>query len=534
MADIGAKGIGELPHDGPAPAILNAIRDATGVAFNAIPLLPEDLYAGLASNRRDGGAMSKGERATPSERWPAISFNVNGESRIVNVPPMKRLLDVLREDLHLTGTKEGCGEGECGSCSVRMNGELVNSCLVPVLQAEGAEIQTVEGLALDGELHPLQKAFLEHGGAQCGICTPGMLMAAAQLLEHNPHPGIVRDSRRRSPGISAAARDSSASSSRSPQRSRRKMPSRKPSQQHASHDERSRLTMRGNAATHELVAPGELGAVLDLLAAEPGEWTPIAGGTELMVAFAAGRLTAPKLVNLWGIPDLRTIEVTPQSVVIGAAATFLDLRRHAVIASDLPLLAKAASWIGSIANQGRATLGGNLVNGSPAADSSPALLAYDAEIEFISVRGRRRVPYSEFHTAYKCNCLAPDELLYAIHLPRRFAQHRQYLRKVGTRRAMAIAKVALGATALLEDGVIREIRLGAASLAPFPMRLLQTEAALLGQTVTPDTIQSARRALLAEVKPIDDIRSTAEYRQRVAANLLDEFLLELRQEGSQP
>jgi aerobic carbon-monoxide dehydrogenase small subunit len=136
--------------------------------------------------------MSKGEGATSSERWPAIRFNVNGETRIVKAPPMKRLLDVLREDLHLTGTKEGCGEGECGSCSVRMNGELVNSCLVPVLQAEGADIQTVEGLALDGELHPLQKAFLQHGGAQCGICTPGMLMAAAQLLEQNPHPGIVQ------------------------------------------------------------------------------------------------------------------------------------------------------------------------------------------------------------------------------------------------------------------------------------------------------------------------------------------------------
>jgi carbon-monoxide dehydrogenase small subunit len=104
---------------------------------------------------------------------------------------MKRLLDVLREDLHLTGTKEGCGEGECGSCSVRMNGELVNSCLVPVLQAEGATIQTVEGLAQNGELHPLQQAFLDCGGAQCGICTPGMLMAATQLLACNPHPSIA-------------------------------------------------------------------------------------------------------------------------------------------------------------------------------------------------------------------------------------------------------------------------------------------------------------------------------------------------------
>jgi carbon-monoxide dehydrogenase small subunit len=120
-----------------------------------------------------------------------ISFTVNGEQRTVHSPPLKRLLDVLREDLRLTGTKEGCGEGECGSCSVSMNGELVNSCLVPVLQAEGATIETVEGLAPKGTLHPLQQAFLQCGGAQCGICTPGMLMAATHLLARNPHPSIA-------------------------------------------------------------------------------------------------------------------------------------------------------------------------------------------------------------------------------------------------------------------------------------------------------------------------------------------------------
>ena len=120
-----------------------------------------------------------------------LRFTVNGENCAVQVPPMKRLLDVLREDLHLTGTKEGCGEVECGSCSVRMDGELVNSCLVPVLHAEGANIQTVEGLAASGTLHPLQQAFLKYGGAQCGICTPGMLMAATQLLSINPHPTMA-------------------------------------------------------------------------------------------------------------------------------------------------------------------------------------------------------------------------------------------------------------------------------------------------------------------------------------------------------
>jgi CO/xanthine dehydrogenase FAD-binding subunit len=287
--------------------------------------------------------------------------------------------------------------------------------------------------------------------------------------------------------------------------------------------------MRGNAEAHELIAPGSLAAVLELLAAAPGEWTPIAGGTELMVAHAAGRLSVKKLVSLWGISDLRFIETTPESFIVGAGATFSDLRAHAGLAGELPLLVQAASWIGSVANQSRATVGGNLVNGSPAADSSPALLVYDAEIEMTSVRGKRRRAYAEFHTGYKRNILAADELLFAIHLPRRFARHRQYLRKVGTRRAMAISKVALGATALLHGGMVSQIRLAAASLAAVPTRLYQAESALLGKTITPETIRASRRALLDEARPIDDIRSTAEYRRRVGANLLEEFLREVSQ-----
>ena len=117
-----------------------------------------------------------------------ISFQVNNIAREVDAPPMKRALDVLREDLRLTGTKEGCGEGECGACSIIVDGEVINSCLVPICQLDGARIVTVEGLARDGRLDPLQQAFLETGGAQCGICTPGMLIAARALLDLNARP----------------------------------------------------------------------------------------------------------------------------------------------------------------------------------------------------------------------------------------------------------------------------------------------------------------------------------------------------------
>src|SRR5215467_8075932 len=118
----------------------------------------------------------------------AIEFKVNGESHKLDVFPMSRLLDVLREELRLTGTKEGCGEGECGACTVILNGEIVNSCLVPVAQVGGAEITTIEGVADGDQLHAVQQAFIEHGGAQCGICTPGMILAAIDLLERNPEP----------------------------------------------------------------------------------------------------------------------------------------------------------------------------------------------------------------------------------------------------------------------------------------------------------------------------------------------------------
>jgi len=285
--------------------------------------------------------------------------------------------------------------------------------------------------------------------------------------------------------------------------------------------------MRSNVSQYELVAPGSLRAVLALLTVEPGAWTPMAGGTELMVALGAGRLEQRKLVSLWGINELRQITANDDWLSIGAGATFTDIRQNAVVAKEFPLLARAASWTGAIANQNRGTLGGNIVNASPAADSPPVLLVHEAEIELVSAQGARRMPYSEFHLGYKRTVLKPQELVKAVHLPRGHRLKVEYLRKVGTRNALAISKVALAGVGAMQSGKVSAIRIAAASLRETPARLSASEATLLGHTLTPERIQAARKALLQEVKPIDDIRSTANYRAHVAANLLEEFLMQM-------
>jgi CO/xanthine dehydrogenase FAD-binding subunit len=285
--------------------------------------------------------------------------------------------------------------------------------------------------------------------------------------------------------------------------------------------------MRSNITQYDLIAPNSLDAVLQILADSPDHYTPIAGGTELMVALGAGRLQPKKLVSLWNLEELRFIEVTPDAIIIGAGSTFTDIRKHPVIANEFSILAQAASWTGSIANQNRGTLGGNIVNASPAADSPPALLAYDAELTLISTRGSRTLPYRDFHLAYKETALEHAELLHSITILRNYEGYRTYIRKVGPRNAQAISKAAIAVVARIDKGRIEDIRIGAASVREYPARLTNTEKSLTNKTITTENIADARSTVLTEVRPIDDIRSTAKYRASVAANLLEEFLLTL-------
>jgi len=259
------------------------------------------------------------------------------------------------------------------------------------------------------------------------------------------------------------------------------------------------------------------------MAGAPGIWKPFAGGTDLMVLLEAGKLPHRKFLNIWKLPELRGIVVTPTHVSLGALTTYSEVRRSEPLVQEFPLLCRAAVETGSVATQNRGTLGGNIANASPAADSPPALLVYDAELELVSASGTRRVPFHGFWRGYKQLALRGDELIGSIYLPRNKKDWRQFYRKVGTRRAQAISKVCFAGTAWVEAGRIEDIRISLGSVAPTVLRATGTETVLRGQQPTPEVVRGAQEALACEISPIDDIRSTSRYRLLVAQNLLAEF-----------
>jgi OHCU decarboxylase len=197
-----------------------------------------------------------------------------------------------------------------------------------------------------------------------------------------------------------------------------------------------------------------------------------------------------------------------------------------------PLLAQAASWTGGIANQNRATIAGNVANASPAADSPPALLAYDADLELVSVRGTRRIAYRDFHLGYKRTALEPGELILSIVLKKHFDGYFIYGRKTGARNAQAISKVCIAGVGRLREGTVEDVRIGLGAVAPVPLRLSGVEAVVRGRPITDENIMEARGVLDEAIAPIDDIRSVAAYRRFVAGNLLEEFLRGLRASGT--
>jgi CO/xanthine dehydrogenase FAD-binding subunit len=282
--------------------------------------------------------------------------------------------------------------------------------------------------------------------------------------------------------------------------------------------------MRAYLPAYELIVPRSLDEALAVLRDEPGVWRAFAGGTDLMVLLEAGKLEHRKFFSVAHLPELRGVEATDGHVTLGALTTYTDVRRDSVLSREFPMLAQAARETGGVAIQNRGTIGGNIANASPAADSPPALLAYDAELELVSAGGSRWVLYSDFHTGYKQTVMRPDELIARVRLRRPREGARHFYRKVGTRRAQAISKVCFAGLAESEGAVLTKVRIALGSVAPVVLRCRRTEELLTGRAVEEETKSAALEEIAREIAPIDDIRSTARYRSRVARNLLAEFL----------
>lgn len=284
--------------------------------------------------------------------------------------------------------------------------------------------------------------------------------------------------------------------------------------------------MRSDPADYQIVSPLTLSDALQKMTQEPGIWRPFAGGTDVMVLYEAGQLAGRNWLNLAKIDELTRIEAHSTFLDIAAMVNYRQIQNHPIIQLEFPNLVRAGGETGGPAIQNRGTIGGNIANASPAADTPPALLCYEAQLEIVSISGSRWVPMRDFYRAYKQTMLRPDELIRRVRLPRDQGWTHHCYRKVGTRGAQAISKVVAAATLEIDSGVIRKSRVAMGSVAATVISLPSVEAVLSGRALDASLIQQASAVVGQDIRAIDDIRSTAAYRLQVSKNLLEQFLNE--------
>jgi xanthine dehydrogenase small subunit len=460
-----------------------------------------------------------------------LRFILNGKTvEVDRVDPHVTLLQWLRES-GWTGTKEGCAEGECGACAVAVVGSdargnacytPINSCLVPLPAIHGEELVSVEGVAADsGELHPVQRGMVEHGGSQCGYCTPGFVVS---LFCEYYRPG--RDGYDPEAISGNLCRCTGYRPIADVVRALPKPDPRDPRLLQLGLSRATKHAFEYSAQGNEFVRPADLSSLFEAWKKRPNA-VLLGGGTDLIVYANQRYERFASLIALDAVPELRRFEHTPDEITIGAGLSLshVEQRLHAAGLS-VPLFEQLWPLFSSRLIRNRATLGGNLGTASPIGDSPPALLALDASLTLASERGTRRVPVREFFLGYRKTCLGARELIAAVHIPLPMPKVQRFY-KVSKRVMDDISTVA-GAFALdlTDDRRIERLQIAFGGVAGTPVRAVVVEQHAVGRSWNHETCAQLAAELVTLGSPLTDHRGSAEYRRAMLGRLLEKFFAE--------
>ncbi len=445
-----------------------------------------------------------------------LAFELNGTPvRVADLSPTRTLLDWLREDRSLCGTKEGCNEGDCGACTVMVTdaqgSRALNACILFLPQLQGKSVRTVEGIAgPKGELHPVQQAMIDHHGSQCGFCTPGFIvsMATAHLNGATDHDDQLAGNLCRCTGYAPIIRAATAAESAP-------VPDWMPIL-----PDPFILTQISSGVPGGRQHPGACHPeTTDDLArwyAQNPDATLIAGATDVGLWVTKNLRDLPNVAFLNGIADLRTLTRAGDTLRIGAGVTITDLM--AAITDMHPSFAAMLRRYGSVQVRNAATIGGNIANGSPIGDGPPALIALGATLHLRHGDTRREMPLEDFFLAYRKQDRQPGEFVEAVTIPTHAPTLRCY--KISKRFDQDISAVCGCFNVTITGGSVTSARIAFGGMAGTPKRAAAVEAALTGQPWTRQTIQDARVAMAQDFTPMDDMRASSSYRLNVAENLL--------------
>ena len=494
--------------------------------------------------------------AAPPPASAPLRFLLNGEPvTVAGVAPQTTLLEFLREHRRLTGTKEGCAEGDCGACTVvlaepgdggaPLRWRPVNACIRLLPSVAGRAVFTVEALApAAGALHPVQRALVDAHASQCGFCTPGFAMSLFGLYKnaHRPSRGAIEDALSgnlcRCTGYRPIVAAAQAMYDVDPAEAGggwRGPGVAADGSRVVSRDEESLAAQLAALAAPETLlyeacgrrwwAPRTGDALADILAAQPSARI-VAGATDVGLWVTKELRDVGDLVYTGDAGELARIGESATHVSIGAAATLGDA--FAALDASWPELRETWSRFASVPIRNSGTLGGNVANGSPIGDSMPVLMALGATVVLRRGDATRELAVEDFYVGYRKTALQPSEFVVEVRVPRRAPGTLLRAYKVGKRYDQDISAVFACVALVVADGRIASARIGCGGVAATPRRATATEAALAGRAWDDATAEAAARTLAGEFAPIDDMRASAAYRRAVLANLLRRFRAETR------